>query len=78
MKKKIVSIAIASIFTLGFGNVVLAHAGSSDNSWSFEEMLPHMKDMHPEMNEQQMGQKCKGCHGSVDKDIENVPMNNQI
>ena len=66
MKKKIVSIAIASIFTLGLGNVVLAHGGSSDNSWSFEEMLPHMKDMHSEMNEQQMEQKYQDCHGSVD------------
>lgn len=74
MKKKIVFIAITSILVLGLGNVVFAHGGGSANGWSFEEMLPHMKEMHPEMNEQQMEQMYQDCHGSVNENNEKVPM----
>lgn len=75
MKKKILSIAITSILILGLGNVVFAHGGGSDNDWSFQELLPHMKEMHPEMNEQQMEQMYQSCHGAANK---KVPVNNQI
>ena len=38
-------------------------------------MLPFMKVMHPNMDEQQMEQMYQDCHGSSD---EKVPVNNQI
>jgi len=77
MKKKIVSIAITSILVLGLGNVVFAHGGS-ENGWSFQEMLPHMKEVHPEMNEQQMKQMYQDCHGTVDESNGKVPMSNKF
>lgn len=78
MKKKIISIVITSILVLGIGNVVLAQGNSTDNSRSFKNMLPHMKEVHPEMNEQQMEQMYQDCHGNVDMNNKHVPMNNRI
>lgn len=65
MEKKIVSIAITIILVVGLGNVVFAHGVGPDNKWSFDEMLPHMKQMHPDMNEQQIKKMYKDCHGST-------------
>ena len=73
MKKKLISFGIVVVLVLGIGNAV--YANGSDNGWSFEEMLPFMKEMHPEMNEQQMEQMYQDCHGSSD---EKVPMNNKV
>lgn len=73
LKKKLISIGIAVVLVLGIGNAV--YASGAENGWSFEEMLPFMKEMHPEMNEQQMEQMYQDCHGSGD---EEVLMNNKI
>lgn len=75
MKKKIVSVAIAFFLVVGLGNVVLAH--STEGDWSFENMLPHMKQMHPEMGEQDLEQMYQNCHGS-DSGNEKESMNNQL
>ncbi|MFA1822187.1 hypothetical protein ACDX78_18725 [Virgibacillus oceani] len=71
MKKKLISFGIVVVLVLGIGNAV--YASGAENVWSFEEMLPFMKEMHPEMNEQQMEQMYQDCHGSSD---EKVPKNN--
>lgn len=72
MKKRLISLVLIVAFVLGIGNVV--YANSETDGWSFEEMLPFMKQMHPEMNEKEMEQMYQNCHGSSDK----VPMNNQL
>ncbi|TRM12132.1 FAD/FMN-containing dehydrogenase [Lentibacillus cibarius] len=72
MKKKLVTIALAVFFVAGIGNVVFAHGGAHGfdpgngvhNGWSFEEMVPFMKDMHPNMNQEQMEQMYQYCHGT--------------
>lgn len=74
MKKKLTSLGIVIVLVLGIGNAVYAQSGS-DDGWSFREMLSIMKEMHPDMDEQQMKQMYQKCHGSSD---EMVPMNNKI
>ncbi|HLR69034.1 MAG TPA: hypothetical protein VK105_18280 [Virgibacillus sp.] len=76
MRKKIVSIALAFVLVIGLGNVVLAHNGS-ENHWSYDEILPHMKQMHPEMNERDLEKMYKDCHGSGSSN-ETVAMNNKL
>lgn len=72
MKKRLISLGLVVAFVLGIGNVV--YANSETEGWGFEEMLPFMKQMHPEMNEQEMEQMYQNCHGSSDE----VPMNKQL
>ncbi|WP_249871656.1 CUE domain-containing protein [Oceanobacillus saliphilus] len=74
MKKKLISLGIVIVLALGIGNVVNAHGGS-ESGWSFQEMIPFMKEMHPDMDEQQLKQMYKDCHGSSD---EKVPMGTNI
>ncbi|RYG73499.1 hypothetical protein EU245_06370 [Lentibacillus lipolyticus] len=72
MKKKLLMIALAIFFVAGIGNVVFAHGDARDfdpgngghNGWSFEEMVPFMKDMHPDMSEAQMKEMYQDCHGT--------------
>jgi len=68
--------ALAFVLVIGLGNVVLAHNGS-ENDWSFDEYLPQMKQMHPEMNEQDLEQMYQDCHGSGSGN-ETVPTNNKL
>ncbi|MFD1040233.1 hypothetical protein ACFQ3N_17815 [Virgibacillus byunsanensis] len=76
MKKKMVTLSLAAVMVLGLGNVVFAHSGPSDNGWSFEEMIPFMKEMHPEMEQQEMEQMYQDCHGSNNNG--SPVMNNQL
>ncbi|TRM12135.1 hypothetical protein FH966_10810 [Lentibacillus cibarius] len=72
MKKRLVTIALAIFFVAGIGNVVFAHGDTQGfnpgndghNRWSFEEMVPFMKDMHPDMSEAQMEEMYQYCHGT--------------
>jgi len=69
MKKKLLTIGLASFLVLGMGNVVMAHStpdNGGQTGLSFEEMVPFMQNMHPNMNEQQMEQMYQNCHGSND------------
>lgn len=74
MKKKLLSVGIVFVLALGIGNAVFAHGGS-DGGWSFQEMIPFMKEMHPDMDEKQLKQMYQDCHGSSD---EKVPMGTKI
>ncbi|MCF3942275.1 hypothetical protein [Oceanobacillus alkalisoli] len=65
MKKKLISGGLVIVLALGIGNVVYAHGGS-DSGWNFQEMLPFMKEMHPEMDKQKMKEMYQKCHGSSD------------
>lgn len=66
MKKKLISLGLVAVLVLGIGNAVYASNGS-ENGWSFEGMLPFMKEMHPDMDEQQMEQMYQNCHGKNDE-----------
>ncbi|MFD2760401.1 hypothetical protein [Lentibacillus juripiscarius] len=69
MKKKLLIIALTSFLVLGIGNIVMAKS-TPDNGGqpglSFEEMVPFMQNMHPNINEQQMEKMYQDCHGSND------------
>lgn len=73
MKKKLISLVTVSLLALGIGSAVYAHG--SDAGWSFKEMLPYMKEMHPNMDEQEMKEMYQKCHGSSDDE---VPMGTNI
>lgn len=68
MKKKLTSLGIVIVMVLGTGNAVYAHSGS-DNGWSFQEMLPFMKEIHPDMDEEKMERMYQKCHGSSDEKV---------
>jgi len=74
VKRKLITLVTVSVLTLGIGSAVYAHG--SDEGWSFQEMLPFMKEMHPDMDEQQMEEMYQKCHGS--SDAEKVPMGTKI
>ncbi|QTM99058.1 hypothetical protein ERJ70_06935 [Sediminibacillus dalangtanensis] len=65
MRKMLLSGAITLILVLGIGNIVFAHDGG--NGWSFTEMLPMMKEMHPSFNDEQLEQMYQDCHGNGDE-----------
>ncbi|SEA40448.1 hypothetical protein SAMN05421743_104232 [Thalassobacillus cyri] len=70
MKRKLLAGITAIALVLGLGNVVLAHGdgpgqGPGQGFWqgSFEEMLPFMKEMHPDFNDSQLEEMYQDCHG---------------
>lgn len=65
MKKKLLSIGTVIVLAFGIGNAVYAHSGSG-SGWNFQEMLPFMKEMHPDMGELEMKEMYQKCHGSSD------------
>jgi hypothetical protein len=62
MKKMIISGAITVILVLSISNIVFAHDG--ENGWSFNEMLPMMKEMHPSFSDEQLEQMYQDCHSN--------------
>lgn len=59
MKNKFLAGIGVAVLTLGLGTAVYADA----NNWSFRDMLPFMKQMHPEASEQQLYNMYESCHG---------------
>lgn len=73
------AIALAAFVVLSIGNVVFAHGNTENgdrNGWSFNEMVPFMQDIHPEMDQQEMEKMYQDCHGSNGNRAPN--MNNQL
>ncbi|MBG9792163.1 hypothetical protein ABD76_06500 [Paenibacillus dendritiformis] len=60
MKKRLAWVG-ATALALIFGTAVYA-SGSDDSG--FGQMLPHMKQMHPDMTDAQVDQMVQHCHGS--------------
>lgn len=59
MKTKIIAIVGATILTIGIGTAAYAaEVGPS----TFKEMLPFMKEMHPNMNDTELEQMYNSCH----------------
>lgn len=60
MSKKVWITLAAVVMTLVIGTAVYAAA---DESGSFQSMLPFMKQMHPDLSEQQLQEMHSACHG---------------
>ncbi|GGC82831.1 hypothetical protein GCM10007216_11720 [Thalassobacillus devorans] len=68
MKRKLLAGIATAALVLGFGNIVLADGDEplqGEGFWqgSFEEMLPFMKQMHPNFDDSQLEGMYQGCHG---------------
>jgi heme A synthase len=61
-KKKWLIVLGAAILVLAIGTG--AYAAADDNGFSFEQMLPFMKQMHPNFSDDQLEQMYNNCHGS--------------
>lgn len=60
MKNKLFLGLGAIVLTFGIGTAVYAEA----NSIPFEDMLPFMKQMHPQATEQQLNDMYQSCHAN--------------
>ncbi|WP_232697377.1 hypothetical protein [Brevibacillus daliensis] len=59
MKTKLVTVVGAVVLTLGVGTAAYAdEAGLS----TFKEMLPFMKEMHPNLSDSELEQMYNSCH----------------
>jgi len=59
MKAKIIVIIGAAVLAIGIGTATYAaEAGPS----AFRDMLPFMKEMHPNLNDSQLEQMYNSCH----------------
>ncbi|QIZ67754.1 hypothetical protein HF500_11270 [Geobacillus subterraneus] len=58
--KKAAGGLLAMALALGAGTVVLA---DTNGPLTFDQMLPHMKSMHPNLSEQQLQDMYNACHG---------------
>jgi hypothetical protein len=63
---KKIMIGIMSIaFVLGAGTFALAQSDESGEAMvNFKEMLPFMKEMHPDFSEDELQQMYTACHGT--------------
>lgn len=59
MKNKIIAIVGAVVLTLGIGTAAYAAEVGPSN---FKDMLPFMKEMHPNLNDSELKQMYKNCH----------------
>ncbi|MGP3560236.1 hypothetical protein [Geobacillus sp. BK01] len=59
--KKVTGGLLAAALVLGAGTAVLAN---TNGPLSFEQMLPHMKSMHPDLSERQLQDMYNACHGA--------------
>ncbi|WP_078593135.1 hypothetical protein [Evansella clarkii] len=58
--KKLLAGLLSLTLVAGIGTTVAAH---SDNFSSFQEMLPFMQNMHPDMSEEELETMYNNCHG---------------
>ncbi|WP_217587673.1 FAD/FMN-containing dehydrogenase [Lentibacillus saliphilus] len=68
MKKKVTALVFTSLLLFGMGGIVFAHDDTSNESnrsnddWGYEEMVPFMKDVHPNLSDEQFEQMYEFCH----------------
>ncbi|WP_068780274.1 CUE domain-containing protein [Paenibacillus sp. GM2] len=64
MKSKFVIALGVIVLTLGIGTAAYA-AGEGQGLWaSFQDMLPHMRAMHPDLSDRQLEDMYQSCHGN--------------
>ncbi|MGO4886541.1 hypothetical protein ACJ2A9_02180 [Anaerobacillus sp. MEB173] len=62
-KKRIIAL-LATGLILGIGTSAIASSDTEVfDDFSFEKMLPFMKQMHPDMDEGQLEEMYENCHG---------------
>ncbi|MDT8977808.1 hypothetical protein RQP50_16350 [Paenibacillus sp. chi10] len=59
MKNKFIAIVGATVLTLGIGTAVYA---ADVNPGTIKDMLPFMKEMHPNLNDSELEQMYNNCH----------------
>ncbi|MYL32128.1 hypothetical protein GLW08_05080 [Pontibacillus yanchengensis] len=68
MKKKIFSALLVLLVVLGLSNVVMAHGDENTRGphsvlgLDVAEMIPWMKDMHPNMSDEELNEMYRDCH----------------
>ena len=63
MKKKVIGLLLV-IFILGAASMAFAEVDENGNwSFSFEQMLPFMQEMHPDWSQDDLQQMYDSCHG---------------
>lgn len=64
MKKKLITAIATTALVLGIGTVALANSDSEVfENFSFKDKLPFMQQMHPDLDETQLEEMYKACHG---------------
>ena len=63
MKKLIIGL-MALMLVLGLGTAVYAATSSNSNHGTFEQMLPTMKEMHPDLTDQQLQDMFNTCQAA--------------
>ncbi|MNO30703.1 hypothetical protein D3C76_206480 [compost metagenome] len=64
MKKKVLVGLGVVVLTLGIGTAAFAAGDGPIQNWSFEDMLPHMKQVHPDFTDQQLKDMYQSCHNN--------------
>lgn len=66
--KKIIFGVLSAALILGAGTAVLAAGSDSENGLvNFESMLPFMKEMHPDLDNQELEEMYQACHGTAEE-----------
>ncbi|WP_339265444.1 CUE domain-containing protein [Paenibacillus sp. FSL K6-1330] len=61
MNSKFIAIVGAAVLTLGIGTAVYASEVAPSN---FKDMIPFMKEMHPNLSDSDLEQMYNNCHGN--------------
>lgn len=66
--KKTLAIALIVVGLLGIGTVAFAQGNNPPSPWNlnFDQMLPFMKQMHPNWSADQLKEMYNVCHGPND------------
>ena len=67
MKMKVFAVLMTAVITIGIGTVAYA---SNYLPASFKDMLPFMKEMHPQMNDTELEQMYNNCHSMMNRSYE--------
>lgn len=62
MKKWFLGFGLAALLLAGVMGTALA--ASDNGNWTFEDMLPFMKSMHPDLTDEQLQTMFNACHGN--------------
>ncbi|GGH21689.1 hypothetical protein [Paenibacillus segetis] len=78
MKKKlIVSLSVIAL-TMSIGTAVIAAGNNEGNYNNYEDMLPHMQQVHPDLNEKQLNDMYNNCHNNTDVKKQNSNAQNMM
>ena len=61
MKKKMLITLTALVLVLGVGTAAYAQG---EGNFNFGQMLPYMKQMHPDLTNEQLQDMYESCHGT--------------